>query len=230
MANHTKGTGLAGSTAIEKVDKVQIEILDTQMSPESLKAITALRTAKIPKEDIQKHPGKGGKVFSYVSHIRATETMHNALGMNWEWQILDYQLLPDKSAVARGQMTLHYRDIEGNARTRTITEVGGFEDLTGKFPMCNIILGASSRALLRCMLRAFGYGRELYPEDESTPDEKAAWNILVKYATLKKVPKEVLKKALKEAGFTAETLVDRFEEAYALVQKLATPDTTEPEL
>ena len=230
MANHTKGTGLAGSTAIEKVDKVQIEILDTQMSPESLKAITALRTAKIPKEYIKKHPGKGGKIFSYVSHVHATEDMHNALGMNWDWQILDYQLFPDRSAAARGQMTLHWTDREGGAHIRTITEVGGFEDLTGKFPSSNIVLGACSRALLRCMLRAFLYGRELYPEDESTPDEKATWNILVKYATLKKVPKEVLKKALKEAGFTAETLVDRFEEAYALVQKLATPDTTEPEL
>lgn len=206
----------------------QVEIVDSlleqQISPEQLRSITALRTSRVPPQHISQHPGKGGKVFKYVKHIDATETMNNAFGMNWDWQIIETVMYPDKTATARGQMTLWFNDKNGNLRHRTITEVGAFEDLTGKMSHANIVLGACSRVLLRCMLRAFGYGQELYDNDEPPMTNKMAWEIIWKYCheTLKvNISQTDLQAKLKEKGITGEVMVDRFEEAYALVAEIA---------
>ena len=206
---------------MEKDNSIIIgEIVEAQVSPETLKAINTLRTAKVPKEHIKKHPGKGGKTFSFVPHTIATDTMNAALGMSWDWQILDYKLFEDDSAVARGQLTINFIDKSGNYRQRVITEVGGV-DAKGEKPVkAYQILSAASRALLRCMLRAFGYGRELYPDDEGDFTPQQAWVILEQYAKTKKVSKDELVASLKERKITKETLVDRFEEAYALIQEI----------
>jgi len=196
------------------------EIMDTQVSPGQLKAISALRTAKIPKEHIKKHPGKGGKTFSFVPHTIATDTLNSALGMNWDWEILDYSLYPDNSAVARGKLTVHWTDRDGKERERKVTEMGGFDGKGDKPTAAYVVLSACSRALLRCMLRMFGYGRELYPDDEGGLTTEQAWNTLEQYAKTKKVSKEELVAAIKTSGITKDTLVDRFEEAYALVQAI----------
>jgi hypothetical protein len=227
MANHTKKTEIA---AIEKADKAQIEILDTQISPESLKAITALRTARIPKEDLRQHEGKSGKIFSYVPHPLATATMNDAFGMNWDWQILDYMVYPDKSAVARGQLILYYWDRDGNRQRRTITEVGGYQFVGDNPVLANVVLSACSRALLRCMFRAFGYGKELYKEDSKGLTPAGAWDVLKRFAKTKKVKEGDLVKAIKEAGITDETFIDRYEEAYQLVLQLAAPIPASPDL
>jgi hypothetical protein len=196
------------------------EVMDTQVSPEQLKAVHALRTAKIPKEHIKKHPGKGGKTFSFVPHTIATDTMNDALGMNWDWEILDYNLYPDKSAVARGKLTVHWTDRSGQEHERVITELGGKETMGENSVLAYIVLGAASRALLRCMLRMFGYGRELYPDDEGGLTIEQAWATLEQYAKTRRVSKDELVAAIKAEGITKTDLVDRFEEAYALIQKI----------
>lgn len=203
----------------------EVQILDDlttdQMSSKRLRAVNALVTAKVPKEHLRQHPGKGGKIFTYVPHTIATDTMNDAFGMAWNWEIVETNLYPDKSATARGTLSLIFYDKSGNLRERKITEVGGFEGKGDGMSSANIVLGACSRALLRCMLRAFGYGRELYKDDEKEMTEAQAWGVLKAYAKTKKVSEEVLIQAIKEAGISSDMLVDKFEDAYALVAELA---------
>jgi len=203
--------------------------IDKDMSPESLKALTALATAKVPKEHIKTHLGRGGKTFSYVPHNLATTTMNNALGMNWDWEILDYQVLSDNTAVARGKMTIHYTK-DGEHRTRVITEMGGMEVKGKETPILAFqVLGACSRALLRCMMRAFGYGIEFYKDQETSATFDEAWQSIWRYAQGKKIEKEQLAERIKAIGITRDNLVDRFQDAYDLVNTLVfereNPDT-----
>jgi hypothetical protein len=205
-------------------DLVIAEVVDEiEVSPERLKAMQSLATAKVPKEHIKKHPGKGGKTFSYVPHTIATSTMNDAFGMNWDWEITDARLLPDNSGIAFGKMTLHWFDKKGRERVRVISEIGA-KEAVDTMSLSFILASAASRSLLRCMLRAFGYGMELYLNEEELTD-KQAWAILEGYAREKKVKREDLIKAIQEAGITNATLVDRFEEAYAIVQELVTRRT-----
>ena len=205
------------------------ELTDRGITTRSAKALTALLTAVVPDDVVKTHKGRGGKTLSYVPHNLATNTMNDALGMDWDWQILDYQLLPDKTAVARGQMTIRYEakifDFEGNTvgtewRTRIITEMGGGE-VHGENPvLCNQILSACSRALLRCMFRAFGYGGQFYEKQENEPTPSDAWKTLKTYMNKNKVTDDEILPALKKAGITKEMLLDKLEEAFLIAKKI----------
>jgi hypothetical protein len=155
--------------------------------------------------------------------------MNDAMGMMWDWEILDAQVLPDNSGIAFGRMTLHWEDDTGREHTRVITEIGGKEAVKD-MSLAFILQSAASRSLLRCMLRAFGYGIELYTnEDNMTATQ--AWGVLEDYAKNKGVKQADLVQAIKDAGITNETLVDRFEEAYNLVVQLAQkPKSKMPDL
>lgn len=213
----------------------EIMILDVQsltergITTKSAKALTALLTAKVPADVIKTHKGRGGKVLSYVPHNLATDTMNDALGMDWDWEILDYLLLPDKTAVARGRMTIRYEvnlyDFKGTPvgkewRTRVITEMGGGEVHGDNPVLCNQILSACSRALLRCMFRAFGYGGQFYKEQENAPTPSDAWKTLKTYMNKQNVTDAEILPALKEAGITKEMLLDKLEEAFILAKKI----------
>ena len=220
----------------DKNGKAELIVFDAKdlaekgISPRSIKALTVLKTAVIPRDQVKTHLGKGGKTFSYVPHNLATETMNDALGMDWDWEILDYQLLPDHTAVARGKMTIRYEakifNLEGNAigtewRTRIVTEMGGSEVRGKEVPVfSNQILGACSRALLRCMFRAFNYGGQFYKEQEESLTVSQAWVTLHRYATEKKVTDEEVVEGLKKAGIKKEDLIDRFQDAWEVVRNI----------
>ena len=231
-------TQTATNTIVPAISQAQSpeELYIREIDPRMRKAIQALETGKIPKEQISTHPGKGGKTFKYVKHTHATLMMNAAFGQNWDWEVSNPQAFDDTSAMCLGKMTLHfpYVDAKGNVElhTRIITEVGAFQPISGGMPKAMAIGSAASRALLKCMFRAFGFGKELYPdtEDEVTPE--AAWVLLANQA--KKVgidPKTELMGVFRKAGIIPEgalegeakkVFVDRFEELWKATSEAGT--------
>jgi hypothetical protein len=216
---------------------VQGEIVpfDTRIAPVTMRAIQSIQTGKIPSDQISSHPGKGGKIFKYVKHTHATNLMNSAFGESWDWEVTNPQIYTDGTASVLGRMTLHlpYKDDEGHTQVyvRTIQEVGSFEPVGGTMPMAMRISSAASRALLKCMFRAFGFGKELYPDMDEEISPKVAFNTLLQYAGKNKISqKEMMDRFIKEGIFThegkltdeeASLFVTKFEEMWKILRDLA---------
>lgn len=203
----------------------KLEVITASVSPESAKARQALEEGKAQHGVIHQYNGKGGKTFSYIPHTDGTKTMQDAFGQLWDWEVVSHDVFADASAVAYGKMTLYYYDQNGNlVHKRTIQEVGGREPITNKdgkvvSTTAFVVLGAASRSLLRCMMRAFGYGLELYREEDTDFTVEQAFKVLEDYAKTRgmKEHRDVWVTALKDAGITRENMLDRFEDAYNMV-------------
>lgn len=212
---------------VEKNDDSPIAV--TRLDPRQVASRNALLTGKVQHGVIRQHAGKG-KTFDYIPHTEGTQTMLDAFGRLWDWEVLNHDVFADGSAVAYGRMTLFYYDPEGVlVHKQSIQEVGAREPITNKegkivSPTAFTVLGAASRSLLRCMMRAFGYGLELYREEDQEFTVEQALKVLEDYAKtrgFKKENRDVWTSAMKEAGINRENLIDRFQEAYTLVYATA---------
>lgn len=202
-----------------------IEVLNVSIDPAAAQSRRALETGKAQHGIIRQYSGKAGKTFSYIPHTDGTKTMQGAFGQLWDWEVVKHEVFSDFSAVAYGKMTLYYYDPDGNlVHKRVIQEVGGREPITNKegkvvSTMAFVVLGAASRSLLRCMMRAFGYGLELYREEDEEFTVEQAFKVLEEYAKTRGMSndRDVWVTALKDAGITRENMLDRFEDAYKMV-------------
>lgn len=196
------------------------------INPKQLEAYNSLTSKKIPKDAIQSHPGAGGKTFTYIDHVWVTETLQDALGNTWSWDVLKWEVLEDKTVVVLGKLTVYFPLTNGQIFERSITEVGSFMAGGGKMTISNMIASAASRALCRCAMRMFGLGIEFYKknkEDEPTPEE--AWGALRRFIENQGQKydaefKKVYAAKMKEAGIDNDNILDRYTEAYKLVAEL----------
>lgn len=196
------------------------EILALDLSPEVLRAVQSLKTGTLPPEMISNHPGKGGKVFSYVKHTHATQTMNDS-GLLWDFHanIGDAVLYEDRSAAVPCTLTVRLVLTTGETIERSVTEVGAFEDGSGVMPKAMILASAASRGLPRCMMRMFGWGLELYPDSRTPP--VGWWKALRGYAATKKIASSDLREELKKRGFEEKDLELRYEEAVQIINKMS---------
>lgn len=200
------------------------------IDPRVAKAIRAIETSTIPPEQISEHPGKGGKKFRYVKHTHATQLMNDAFRSAWDWEVISYEVFDDNSALAIGRITLHlpYED-NGimKVHKRVVQEVGNFQPLGGGMNKAAAVSSASSRALLKCMFRAFGFGKELYPDKDEEVTPISAWNLLFGQAKRFGITKGedllklfVLKKLVPEGKLTEDqknVFIDRFEDLWKAI-------------
>lgn len=207
---------LDGAEDLPVSDEMAI-ILDRTFDAKALQALNILASGQVPKGAIQTHPGKGGKNFQYINHIYMTRQLNAALQQLWDMEVLRYDVWDDGTANAMVRMTIWIPLKNGEMHRRVITEVGAFEPLgsgDGKMKKAMAVASAVSRGLLRCCLRAFNIGSELYQADsEMTPN--MAWTAIKRYAVdNNKVPEEILVQALKDSGVTSENIVDHFQIAW----------------
>ena len=201
------------------------------ISVKTIQAVQALREAKIPANMIQTHPGKGGKTFSYLSHIYATELVINALDQFYSMDVLEARMCSDGTAYARVQFQVHVPMTQPDGTitffTNSITEVGAFEG-SGKMPEAFMLASAASRGFVKCLMRRFGLGKELYQSDvQITPKE--AWSSLWAFVEnqlgkpankdASTVRRGEMVNLLKGANISSENLVDKFQDAYSLIHE-----------
>lgn len=201
---------------------IQTLLLDKELSPQQLSALTALATQKIPDEMILSHPGKGAQTFRYVSHVHATQVMQDS-GLLYDYhadvgkaQYFDQ----DHSAAVPCTLTVRlYIKDDDVWVDKSITEVGVFEDQAKTMPRAAVIAAAASRGLPRCMFRMFGFGKELYKESATPPI--GWWAALTRFSRRMGVTDDDLAKRLKDEGFTGEELSNRYEEAIEIVKEMS---------
>lgn len=128
-------------------------------------------TQQTPDDAILTRKGKGGKTFSYVPHAWVTETLNNAFGWAWSWEITEWRLVPEaepREVFVLGRLTVHGRhgdlaktqfgssDVKRN-RSGEVLSIG--DDLKA----------ASSDALKKCA-SLLGIALDLYKADVRPSD------------------------------------------------------------
>jgi hypothetical protein len=193
-----------------------------EISPRYLQAINAIATGKVPESAIQRHPGKGGKVFTYISHIWVNEQIRQFFDQGWSFDILSGNMLGDGSAIAYGRLTLYIPLSDGSIFERHVTEVGAFEG-ADSMPQAMKVASAASRSLVRCAMRAFGLGAEFYVKEEYKMTAQEAWLTLKEYVRRNHGDEQELIRVLKELEIKGSDLAnpDVFETAYTVAYNLS---------
>jgi len=201
-----------------KDDQELLPLDEIELKPEVLRSVVAIRTRTIPPEMISEHPGKSGKKFRYLKHTNATDIMLDS-GLPWDYEVLSYQVFPDRSVAALCRLTVKLHLKDGSWVSRTITEVGVHDgNVQPPLPVASAVASAASRGLPRCIFRMFGLGKELYPDSVTPP---AGWlRALLGYSKNLKIPEGDLIEALKKADITKENLQEHYEEAIEIVHSL----------
>jgi hypothetical protein len=199
----------------------ELTVLDENalISPEYIQAVSVLMTGEIPKHAIKEHPGKGGKTFTYVSHVWAAQQVREAFNHLWSFAVQSAQVHSDGSTSALCRLSVYLPMKNGQMFERYVQEIGAFEG-NEKMPQAFRLASAASRGFVRCLMRMFGVGEQFY-ENEADPTPEQVWTALVKFGEARGVKKTVLAAKLAEKGFTAANLLDRAAEAYEIVSELA---------
>lgn len=217
-------------------DTKEIQLFkEVEVSPTSIEAQMAFANKEIPAHAVKTRAARGGKALSYVDHVFATEAIQSGLLPTWSYDVLGYEYHDDNSVTTRARFTdfLPYKDpVSGQMRfiERTLTEVGTYiNDM--KLPKASAIAAATSRNLVRCLMRLYGFGIQFYKDNEEvTPMQ--CWNTLKALGKSIKVSEDAMKEAIKKAGIEFDELPDRFTEAHEVVRSLEKSQDvkkTEPE-
>jgi hypothetical protein len=180
------------------------------LTPEMIKALQTLNTGEIPPEAVQERPGKGGQVFKYVEHTWLSRQLREGLGMWWSYDVQSAQLMDDGTAMAIVTLRIHMPLKDGTMFTNSLTEVGVWEDQSGRMPHAMRIASAVSRGLARCAMRRFGIGEEFY-SNENVMTVKEAYDSLKRFAEKRGMEAEDFDVLLvDEMEISRENLVDKY--------------------
>lgn len=205
------------------------------LSIESDQAVQTIMTGKIPDYAIQEHPGRGGKMFKYISHVFVSRMLNAAFGARWSSNIDRWQMFDDYSAAVQLTLRVDFERPDGTNYRREVTEIGAFEAQIGQsgkpgMSNANIVAAAASRALVRCVMRAFNVGAEFYEDDNLPKSNREAYNKLLEYGSGKGFDEAKVKEILKTAGFQPTELKDRYQEAGLAIFMASKPAKSDQEL
>lgn len=223
-----------------KKEQQAITVIDeTMLTVQSTKALSALRKREVEPKYVSTHPGRGGKVFSYVDHAHVSDTLLDAFGVWFSHDVVEAHVLDDASAYALVRLTMHEPVFDGETgqllRTvdTTITEVGTSPSNAGggTMDLSYRIASAASRGLVKCVARRFGYGLEFYRKsDYEEPTNETAWNLCYdffyramnlrsKTENKRTAHRNALVAYLADHDMNNQNVLDRFEECYRLTSQ-----------
>lgn len=122
---------------------------------------------RTPKHEIKTRQGRGGLQFSYVEHGYVTERLNLVFGFNWDFEVMDKQILDDE-AIVEARLTVR----TPGGQTIVKTQFGGAEikrhssgARSGKpLSIADDYKAAASDALKKCA-SLLGIGLDLYGRD-----------------------------------------------------------------
>jgi hypothetical protein len=126
---------------------------------------------RTPKKEIKYRQGRGGLQFAYVEHGYVTERLNLVFGFNWDFEIVDKQILEDE-VIVEARLTVR----TPNGQTIVKTQFGGAEikrhasgAKSGRpLSIADDYKAAASDALKKCA-SLLGIGLDLYGRDR--PEE-----------------------------------------------------------
>src|SRR5947209_6851649 len=131
---------------------------------------------RTPRREIKMRAGRGGMQFAYVEHGYVTERLNLVFGFNWDFEIVDKQILDDE-VIVEARLTVR----TPGGQTIVKTQFGGAEikrhasgPRSGKpLSIADDYKAAASDALKKCA-SLLGIGLDLYgrdrPEETSQPE------------------------------------------------------------
>ncbi|HKP51479.1 MAG TPA: Rad52/Rad22 family DNA repair protein [Chloroflexia bacterium] len=134
---------------------------------------------RTPRQEIKMRQGRGGLQFAYVEHGYVTERLNMVFGFNWDFEIIDKQILEDEVIV---EAKLTVRTPKG--QTIVKTQFGGADikrhasgpKMGRPLSIADDYKAAGSDALKKCAsLLGIGldlYGRDRIDEDSPKPAEQ----------------------------------------------------------
>lgn len=194
------------------------------VSPKNVEALQILSSGKIPDADIEDHKGADGQVFQYVSHGYVTRLLNNAFGQLWSTEVIETNLYDDNSASVVLKLHIDIPLSNGQFYRRTITEVGS-HNIPGKsdrVPKADIVAGAASRALYRCVMRAFNIGLDLIQKPETPLRPGKAWETLKSIGIKSgQMTEEEVVEFMKSTGVKGDQILERYDDLYkSLMQEI----------
>ena len=122
---------------------------------------------RTPKSEIKVRPGRGGLQFSYVEHGYVTERLNLVFGFNWDFEVVDKQMLEDE-VIVEAKLTVR----TPGGQTIVKTQFGGAEikrhnsgAKSGRpLSIADDYKAAASDALKKCA-SLLGIGLDLYGRD-----------------------------------------------------------------
>ncbi len=126
---------------------------------------------RTPRHEIKYRQGRGGMQFAYVEHGYVTERLNLVFGFNWDFEIVDKQILEDE-VIVEARLTVR----TPGGQTIVKTQFGGAEikrhtsgPKSGRpLSIADDYKAAASDALKKCA-SLLGIGLDLYGRDR--PDE-----------------------------------------------------------
>src|SRR5213592_721558 len=131
---------------------------------------------RTPKREIKMRQGRGGLQFAYVEHGYVTERLNLVFGFNWDFEIVDKQILDDE-VIVEARLTVR----TPGGQTIVKTQFGGAEikrhasgPRRGRpLSIADDYKAAASDALKKCA-SLLGIGLDLYGRDRPTEAEQDA--------------------------------------------------------
>jgi len=130
---------------------------------------------RTPKKEIKYRQGRGGLQFAYVEHGYVTERLNLVFGFNWDFEIVDKQILEDE-VIVEARLTVR----TPGGQTIVKTQFGGADikrhgsgAKSGRpLSIADDYKAAASDALKKCA-SLLGVGLDLYGRDRSEEAEAA---------------------------------------------------------
>src|SRR5437870_6963666 len=131
---------------------------------------------RTPKREIKMRAGRGGLQFAYVEHGYVTERLNLVFGFNWDYEVVDKQILDDE-VIVEARLTVR----TPGGQTIVKTQFGGAEikrhasgPRSGRpLSIADDYKAAASDALKKCA-SLLGIGLDLYGRDRPAETEEAA--------------------------------------------------------
>lgn len=130
---------------------------------------------RTPRHEIKYRQGRGGLQFAYVEHGYVTERLNMVFGFNWDFEVVDKQILEDE-VVVEAKLTVR----TPGGQTIVKTQFGGADikrhasgNKNGRpLSIADDFKAAASDALKKCA-SLLGVGLDLYGRDRPEESEQA---------------------------------------------------------
>ncbi|HEX8600219.1 MAG TPA: Rad52/Rad22 family DNA repair protein [Chloroflexia bacterium] len=130
---------------------------------------------RTPRHEIKYRQGRGGLQFAYVEHGYVTERLNMVFGFNWDFEVVDKQILEDE-VVVEAKLTVR----TPGGQTIVKTQFGGADikrhasgNKNGRpLSIADDFKAAASDALKKCA-SLLGVGLDLYGRDRPDETEQA---------------------------------------------------------
>ena len=213
---------------VDKGDATKSLLASGRLTQDAVMALTALSSGDVPDSAVKQHPGKGGKVFTYIDHIWVTKQLRSAFNMLWSMKVSNPIIQADGSASVIVTLSVKIPMQDGTFMLTETREIGAWEDSSGKMPHAMRLAAAASRGLVRCSMRMFGIGEQFYmDQDDAKMSASEALDALVKAGEHSNLDKEDIKKILNERGIDKNNIVDKYLEAWKIVANYKPKENSE---